>query len=135
MSTADARAVPGRWPHSRAARGAVYAALVVLGALTGAAGTLVQGGWFPLGLLLALAAAVGLFRGGGILCRTKGGTVAPAAGWVAAVLLMMPARPEGDILFSAGISSYVYLIGGMLAAVMLTTLALSSPPVPGHNNR
>ncbi|MBO8187476.1 hypothetical protein JW592_18715 [Streptomyces sp. DW4-2] len=115
-------------------RVAVYAALAVLGVLTGITGTLVQGGWFPLGLLLALAAAVGLFWGGSKLCRTKVGAAAPGAGWVLAVLLMTPSRAEGDFLFAAGIASYVYLFGGMLAAVMCTTIALPAPPVrPGKN--
>ena len=63
----------GAYPVATGARAAVYAGLAVLGVLTGAAGTLVQAAWFPLGLLLALAAAVGLFHGGAKLCRTKVG--------------------------------------------------------------
>ncbi|MGP3985255.1 DUF6113 family protein [Streptomyces sp. 3N207] len=125
----------GAYPRAYGARVAVYAALVVLGLLTGTAGTLVQGGWFPFGLLLALAAAVGLFWGGAKLCRTKVGAAAPSAGWVLAVLLITPSRSEGDFLFAAGIASYVYLFGGMLAAVMCTTVALPAPPVPVGKNR
>ncbi|MBO8192711.1 hypothetical protein ITI46_13695 [Streptomyces oryzae] len=125
----------GPYPRARGGRIAVYVALAVLGLLTGAAGALVQGGWFPLGLLLALAAAVGLFWGGAKLCRTKTGAAVPGAGWVLAVLLMTPARAEGDFLFAAGIASYVYLFGGMLAAVMCTTVALPAPPVPVGKNR
>ncbi|MFI8851477.1 DUF6113 family protein [Streptomyces sp. NPDC053499] len=118
----------GPYPRALGGRVAVYVALAVLGVLTGSAGTLVQGGWFPLGLLLALAAAVGLFWGGAKLCRTKVGAAAPGAGWVLAVVLMTPSRSEGDFLFAAGIASYVYLFGGMLAAVMCTTIALPAPP-------
>ncbi|WP_428814962.1 DUF6113 family protein [Streptomyces albus] len=125
----------GAYPRGQGARIAVYAALVVLGLLTGAAGTLVQDGWFPLGLLLALAAATGLFWGGAKLCRTKAGAAAPGAGWVVAVLLMTSSRAEGDFLFAAGLASYVYLFGGMLAAVMCTTIALPAPPVPVRKNR
>ncbi|MFE0873398.1 DUF6113 family protein [Streptomyces smyrnaeus] len=123
------------WPRALGARVAVYAVLVVLGLLTGVAGTLVQGGWFPFGLLLALAAAVGVFWGGATLCRTKVGAAAPGAGWVLAVLLATPSRAEGDFLFAAGIAGYVYLFGGMLAAVMCTTIALPAPPVPVGKNR
>ncbi|WP_256725236.1 DUF6113 family protein, partial [Streptomyces acidiscabies] len=44
-----------------AARIVAYVGLLLLGAATGAAGSLVQAGWFPGGLLLALAGAAGLF--------------------------------------------------------------------------
>ncbi|RCG19481.1 hypothetical protein DTL70_22140 [Streptomyces diacarni] len=136
MSAASVAApAEGAYPRGRNARIAVYAALAVLGLLTGAAGGLVQGAWFPLGLLLALAAAVGLFWGGAKLCRTKPGAAVPGAGWVVAVLLMTTSRAEGDFLFAAGLAGYVYLFGGMLAAVMCTTIALPAPPVPVHKNR
>lgn len=127
--------VRSAYPRAYGARIAVYAALVLLGLLTGVAGTLVQGGWFPLGLLLALAAAGGLFWGGATLCRTKVGAAAPAAGWVLAVLLTTSSRAEGDFLYAAGIGSYVYLFGGMLVAVMCTTIALPAPPVSLDKNR
>ncbi|MDJ1136709.1 DUF6113 family protein [Streptomyces iconiensis] len=125
----------GPYPAARGARIALYAALAVLGVLTGAAGALVQGGWFPLGLVAALAAAVGLFWGGGKLCRTKAGAAAPGAGWAVAVLLMTASRPEGDFLFAAGLAAYIYLFGGILAAVMCTTIALPAPPVPADKYR
>lgn len=125
----------GPYPAAKGARAGVYLALALLGVLTGAAGTLVQGGWFPLGLLLALAAAVGLFWGGAKLTRTKGGAAASGGGWAVAVLLMTASRPEGDFLFAAGLAAYVYLFGGILAAVMCTTIALPTPPVPANKYR
>jgi hypothetical protein len=127
------------WPHpvpaALPARVGVYLGLVVLGALAGTAGALVQSGWFPGGLVLALAGAVGLFWGGGKLCRTRVGAAAPAVGWVLTVLLLTSSRPEGDFLFGVGIGSYVFLLGGMLAAVMCATIALPAPPVPGDKYR
>lgn len=60
---------------------AAYAGLFLLGAVIGAAGALVQPGWFPLGLLLALAGAAGLFLGGSRATGTRAGAVAPAAGF------------------------------------------------------
>ncbi|AYG80652.1 hypothetical protein DWB77_02790 [Streptomyces hundungensis] len=105
-----------------AARIALYALLVVLGALVAVAGALVQTAWFPGGLVLALAGAVGLFYGGTQLVGGRGGVGAPAAGWLVAVVLLTAPRPEGDFVFGAGAGSYVFLIGGMLAAVICATI-------------
>lgn len=122
-------------PAARTARAGVYFVLLVLGGVTAVAGSLVQSGWFPGGLVLALAGAVGLFWGGAKLCRTRIGAAAPGLGWTFTVLLLTTARQEGDFLFGAGIGSYVFLLGGMLAAVMCATIALPTPPVPGHKYR
>ncbi|MBO1337021.1 DUF6113 family protein [Streptomyces sp. VRA16 Mangrove soil] len=111
-----------------AGRAAVLLALFVLGVLVGAAGALVQGGWFPGGLLLALVAAAGAFRGGAWLTRGRAGAVAPAAGWLVAVLLLTASRPEGDFLFGAGLGSYLFLLGGMAVAVICATLGLPRQP-------
>jgi hypothetical protein len=110
-------------------RYAGYAGLFLLGALVGVAGALVQSGWFPGGVLLALAGAAGTFGGGAKLTRTKVGAVVPAAGWLVAVMLLTTSRPEGDFLFGTGISSYVYLLGGMLVALLCATISLPAPPV------
>ncbi|MBF6052510.1 membrane protein [Streptomyces eurocidicus] len=101
---------------------ALYAALAVLGALVGIAGGLVQAGWFPGGLTLALLALAGLCYGGLTAARTRLGGAAPGAGWLAAVLLMTDSRPEGDFLLGAGLGSYAFLLGGMAVAVMCATL-------------
>lgn len=91
---------------------AVLAGLLVLGALVGLAGSLVQGGLFPGGLLLALLGAAGAFLGGARVTGTRGGAVAPAVGWAVAVILLTASRPEGDFLFGAGTGSYLFLLGG-----------------------
>lgn len=117
-------------PLQRPSAGRVAAlfALVVLGALVGLAGTLVQAGWFPGGLLLALAGAAGLFLGGSRATGSRSGAVAPAFGWVVAVIFLTAGRPEGDFLFGAGGGSYLFLLGGMALAVICATLGLGRQP-------
>ncbi|WP_367044794.1 DUF6113 family protein [Streptomyces sp. Je 1-332] len=113
-------------------RFAAYGGLFVLGLVIGAAGALVQGGWFPAwfpgGLLLALLGAAGLFYGGARAVGTRAGAVAPAAGWFVSVMLLTASRPEGDFLFGAGVGSYAFLLGGMAVAVMCATLGRRPQP-------
>jgi hypothetical protein len=125
---------PTKVPAGTAARAGVYLLLLALGVLTAAVGALVQSGWFPGGLLLALTGAAGLFLGGARALNSRAGAVAPAAGWMIAVVLLTAGRPEGDFLFGAGGGSYLFLLGGMLAAVMCATIALPAPPVPGRKS-
>ncbi|MEU6401399.1 DUF6113 family protein [Streptomyces sp. NPDC046985] len=105
-----------------ARRAAAYLGLFVLGAVAGAAGSLLQAAWFPGGLLLALAGAAGLFVGGARAARSRGGAAAGAAGWMVAVVLLTASRPEGDFMFAAGGGSYLFLLGGMALAVICATL-------------
>ena len=109
-------------------RAVLYLGLFVLGAVVGAAGALVQAAWFPGGLLLALGGAAGLFLGGARAVGGRAGAVAPAAGWMVAVILLTASRPEGDFLFAAGAGSYLFLLGGMAVAVMCATLAQTRQP-------
>ncbi|MFD4598879.1 DUF6113 family protein [Streptomyces sp. NPDC058464] len=111
-----------------AGRVAALLGLVVLGAVVGVAGALVQAGWFPGGLLLALAGAGGLFLGGARAVLSRSGAVAPAFGWVVAVIFLTASRPEGDFLFGAGVGSYLFLLGGMALAVICATIGLGRQP-------
>lgn len=111
-----------------AGRVAAYLGLLLLGAVVGAAGSLVQSAWVPVGLLLALLGAAGLFRGGAYAMGTRAGAVAPAVGWMISVILLTATRPEGDFLFAAGVVSYLFLLGGMAVAVMCATLGPGRQP-------
>ncbi|WTK78452.1 DUF6113 family protein [Streptomyces sp. NBC_01511] len=124
------RGEPGAWLTSppRPGRIAAYLGLLVLGAVVGTAGALVQGGWFPGGLILALLAAAGLFHGGRTATGTSFGVGAPAAGWLIAVIVLSLGRPEGDGVFAAGLGPVVYLLGGALVAVMCATMSRSPQP-------
>ncbi|WP_086767860.1 DUF6113 family protein [Streptomyces bobili] len=112
-----------------AGRIAAYLGLLLLGALTALAGALLQAGWFPGGLLLALTGAAGLFLGGARALNSRAGAVAPAAGWMIAVVLLTAGRPEGDFLFGAGGGSYLFLLGGMALAVICATIGWGRQPV------
>ncbi|MFD6229531.1 DUF6113 family protein [Streptomyces sp. NPDC060232] len=99
--------------------------LLVLGALTGAAGWLVVDLWFPGGLLLALLALFGLFLGGRLALGTGLGVGGGAVGWFLAYVVLSLPRPEGDfVLSSSGIGMYAYLLGGTVLAVMCATVTL-----------
>ncbi|MGW7054960.1 DUF6113 family protein [Streptomyces sp. NPDC054887] len=104
------------------ARIGAYLLLLVLGALTGAAGVLVHAAWFPGGLLLALLAAAGLFYGGMLATGTRSGVGAAAAGWLVAIVLLTVSRPEGDLLIGGSSVSYAYMLGGMAVAVICATM-------------
>ncbi|WP_030232585.1 MULTISPECIES: DUF6113 family protein [unclassified Streptomyces] len=109
-------------------RAAAFLGLLLLGAVVGAAGALVQPGWFPGGLLLALAGVAGLVLGAARLTRSRAGGVAAAAGWMLAVILLTASRPEGDFLFAAGSGSYLFLLGGIVIAVICATLGPGRQP-------
>ncbi|WP_217241094.1 DUF6113 family protein [Streptomyces sp. AC555_RSS877] len=124
--TTSALAQPLRRPSF--GRTAALLGLFVLGALVGVAGALLQPAWFPGGLLLALAAEAGLCLGGARATGSRAGAVAPAGGWMLAVILLTASRPEGDFVFAAGSGSYLFLLGGMAVAVICATLAQGRQP-------
>lgn len=111
-----------------AGRVAAYLGLLVLGAAVGVAGALVQGGWFPGGLLLALVGEAGLLLGGARAAGSRAGAVAPAGGWLIAVIFLTATRSEGDFIFAAGSGSYLFLLGGMAVAVICATLGAGRQP-------
>ncbi|MFF0556853.1 DUF6113 family protein [Streptomyces sp. NPDC004266] len=131
MSPTAAKPAPAPSPTpSPVVRYAWYAALLVLGALVGTAGSLVQAAWFPGGLLLALLATAGLFYGGLRATGTQVGVASSAAGWLVAVILLSLGRPEGDGVFGGGAGELLFLFGGMALAVMCATLPRLSRPAP-----
>ncbi|MEU5596385.1 DUF6113 family protein [Streptomyces sp. NPDC020298] len=105
--------------------------LFVLGVVVAMAGALVQAGWFPGGLLLALAGAAGVFLGGAYAMGSRAGAVAPVVGWIVTVIFLTTSRPEGDFLFGAGGGSYLFLLGGMALAVICATLGSGRQPGGG----
>ncbi|MEV7616062.1 DUF6113 family protein [Streptomyces sp. NPDC089799] len=106
-----------------AGRIAALLALLAAGAVTGTAGWLVVDLWLPAGLLLALAAALGVFLAGRLTTGNGLGVGVAAAGWFLTYVVLSVPRPEGDFLLgSTGIGMYAYLLGGAAAAVMCATM-------------
>ncbi|WP_052230130.1 DUF6113 family protein [Streptomyces sp. CT34] len=100
----------------------IYVLLLVTGVLLALAGTLLQAAWFPGGLALALAGLGGLFHGGARATGTTAGVLVPGAAWLVTVfLLLSDTRPEGDFLFGPGLGSYIFLLGGIVIAVICAT--------------
>jgi uncharacterized protein DUF6113 len=129
MSSADRTSMLAQPLHRPSAgRAVAYLGLFVLGAIVGVAGALVQSAWTPAGLLLALAGEAGALLGGALAARSRGGAVAPAGGWMLAVILLTASRPEGDFVFAAGGGSYLFLLGGMAVAVICATLGPGRQP-------
>ncbi|MGW0787000.1 DUF6113 family protein [Streptomyces sp. NPDC002911] len=106
----------------KSARIPLYVGLAVLGAAVGLAGTLLQAALFPGGLLLALAASAGLFHGGRVVTGTQLGALAPAVGWLIAVIVLLGGRPEGDYVFGEELGLALFMLGGMAVAVMCATM-------------
>ncbi|MFI9292783.1 DUF6113 family protein [Streptomyces gardneri] len=121
---------PAPLPTSRGARYAWYGVLVVLGALVGAAGALVQAAWFPAGLLLGLLATAAVCYGGLRATGTQVGVAAAGIGWLVAVIVLSFGRPEGDGVFGGGGGDLLFLFGGMAIAVICATLSRLPRPTP-----
>ncbi|MFC6060975.1 DUF6113 family protein [Streptomyces ochraceiscleroticus] len=105
----------------------LYVLLAVLGVLVAVAGALIQGAWFPGGLLLALAGAAALFTGGARAAVSVVGALAPAAAWLVTVIALSTTRAEGDFVFGAGLGAYAFLLGGIAVAVICTTASMGRP--------
>jgi hypothetical protein len=77
----------------------------------------------PAGLLLALAAELGLLVSTGLLLRSRFAVLAPAAGWLLTAFVFAVPRREGDLVVTSAAVGYLFLLGGSL----LIGLALAMP--------
>ncbi|WP_424211970.1 DUF6113 family protein [Streptomyces sp. BI20] len=96
---------------------------LLAGVLTGLAGWLAVDVWRPVGLLLALLALLGVCLGSRLAVGGPLGVGAVGVGWFLVYVMLSVPRPEGDFLLSAsGMGMYVYLLGGVIIAVICATL-------------
>lgn len=110
---------------------ATYVVLVAVGVLLGTIEAFLvpqrlAGGVEGLSAVIAIFgnAAVGLI--GGIGTATRAGAVAPAAGWLAAILLVLGYAPGGDVVIPGSLPvdsgvvavGTITLLGGLLASIV-----------------
>jgi Flp pilus assembly pilin Flp len=114
--------------------GAAYGALALLGALVGLVGSFAQD-WtagssaLPVAAVVLIAVNFGMVRLAGWGMGTRLGAVIPTLTWAAVVFLMSQRRPEGDLVVPGTTPGYVYLIGGLVAAVIAVALVpVQRPP-------
>ncbi|QXJ24489.1 hypothetical protein AGRA3207_005824 [Actinomadura graeca] len=123
---------PGEGPVEAFVSGAAYAALGLLGGIAGLLGSFAQD-WSPAGVpvvaavLVALVFAMVRLSGWGMGGRL--GATIPAIVWGVVVFALSLQRPEGDLVVSANLSGYLYIIGGMAAAVLgVMRVPAAGPP-------
>lgn len=95
-----------------------YPALLVLGLVTGTCAVFVSRGYLrvlgfdiPYGIILAVAAVIGLFaaaRRVGV-----GGALAATLGWAMPTIAFLVPRPEGDIVLGGDWLGIAYLLAGV----------------------
>jgi hypothetical protein len=123
----------GEGPGDAFVSGAAYAALAVLGGVFGVVGSFVQDwtvGPVPLAalVLVGLVFAMAWLSGKGMGGRL--GATVPALVWGVVVFVLSLRRPEGDLIVPGTLAGSVFIIGGMVAAVIGIMLVPPARP-PG----
>lgn len=120
-------------PHV-ALRGLQWAGLLVGGLLLGATGALVQrshaviaGRPVPWGVVVVLVTLLAAVRGAAWWARRRAGGIVVAAGWLLATLLLARSGPGGDVLLPDDWRSHLYLLGGVVVALVAVLV-----PLPRH---
>lgn len=107
---------------------AAYVLLAVLGVALGVVGSF-EFSWETLDLPVA-AVTLALFdfvviRAAGRMMEARLGAVVPAVLWMGVVVALSSRRPEGDLVVTGTLAGYVFLLGGVLAA--LGAIVLTPP--------
>ncbi|XRQ11840.1 DUF6113 family protein [Actinomadura welshii] len=113
--------------------GAAYAALGLLGAVFGLAGSFAQNwtaGPVPVAAIALVLLVFCMVRLAGFGMGGRLGATVPAVTWVLMAFVMSMRRGEGDLVVPGTTAGYVYIVGGMLAAVAGVMLVPAARP-PG----
>ncbi|MBN6051357.1 hypothetical protein JYK22_05375, partial [Nonomuraea sp. RK-328] len=110
--------------------GAVYGMLFVLGLVMGVVGGFTQATWHigpvPVAAIGWLLALFGACLGAGRMLRSRAGAAVTAAGWLLVSMPFSFELSQGDLVISNSPAGYVYLYGGILAAVAAFLLSPAS---------
>ncbi|MFC4911187.1 DUF6113 family protein [Actinomadura gamaensis] len=114
--------------------GLAYGVLAVLGFVFGLVGAFCQD-WsvasLPLPAIGLCVLLFGLVFGAGFGMGGKLGAVVPAATWMIVTFVMSSKQAEGDLVVPGSTAGYVYIIGGMVAA-LLAIAVVPSRRSPGE---
>ncbi|MEU4822785.1 DUF6113 family protein [Actinomadura sp. NPDC023710] len=128
------RPADGEGPGDAFVSGAAYAALGVLGGVFGVFGSFAQDwtlGAVPLVALVLVALVFAMAWASGKAMGGRLGALIPALVWGVVVFILQMRRPEGDLVVPATLPGYVFVIGGMVAAVIGIMLVPPARP-PGE---
>ncbi|MFS2294995.1 MAG: DUF6113 family protein [Actinomadura sp.] len=117
---ATAAPVPGGQADEAILSGAAYAALGLLGAVSGVVGSFAQNwtaGPVPVASIVLAALVFVMVRLAGLGTGGRLGATVPAVAWVIVAFLMSVRRAEGDLVVPGTVAGYVFIVGGMVAAV------------------
>ncbi|WP_067477084.1 DUF6113 family protein [Actinomadura hibisca] len=101
--------------------GAAYAALALLALVVAVLGAFAQDwtlGSVPVAAIGLVAANFVFVRLAGWAMGARLGAVIPAVVWSLVVFLLSVQRPEGDLVIPGTTPGYVFIVGGMVAAVI-----------------
>ena len=113
------------------------AIFAVAGFAVGLAGAFFHDVWpevagisLPVGIVVALGAEAVVLLLAGLAFRNRLAVVAPAAGWLLAILTMSAERSEGDLVVGATGTGYVLLLGGALVIGLCLAVPYGRAPRP-----
>lgn len=132
LGTRDERLAEAQPP--RLARFVAYVLFFALGFAVSVCGSFVQALWPPVGVVLALGASAATFYAGLRVTGTRLGAVLPAAGWFAALIILIMPRPEGDTVLWPGDTSLAWMFAGSILGVICATLPTRASWFPGVPN-
>lgn len=101
--------------------GAAYGVLIVLGAVLGAVGSFEfswEAGRIPVAAIVLCLVNLVAFRAAGWAMESRLGVAAMIVPWLIVVMTLSGRRPEGDLVVTGTWPGYVFLFGGMAAAVL-----------------
>ncbi|TDC67876.1 hypothetical protein E1200_13585 [Actinomadura sp. GC306] len=121
----------GETPVDAVVAGAAYAVLALLGVVFAVFGSFVQNWTFGPVPVAAIVLSVLVFcvvRLAGLGMGGRLGAAVPAVMWGVTAFVMSMRRAEGDLAVPGTVAGYVYIIGGMVAAVAGVMLVPAARP-------